>query len=111
MTELKIWPEGSKLLIEVDEVEERALGGMIIVPPTVRENQQRMLSVATVLLVGPDAMVRYDTPDGPGELKPGMRIVFSQYGGYNIKLQEIDGSRKKRDLRILNDSDVLAVLG
>lgn len=103
-----LWPEGCKLLIEVDMVQETT-GGGIILPPSARENQQRSLQIGTVLRLGPDVTVRLE---GGKTLSPGKKIIFAKYGGYNLNLQEISGDnqRVKRDLRILNDEDVIAVL-
>lgn len=97
----KVWPEGVKLLILVDDAEGVTSGG-IIVPGVVRENNQMHLTMGTILRVGPDAVTNF--ADGK-ELKPGSRVVFAKYGGYRLK--EIE---THRDLRIINDSDVLVLL-
>lgn len=102
-----IWPEGSKLLIEVDMVEEMTSGG-IILPPSSRENQQRGLIMGKVLRCGPDVMVRQDSGE---ELREGTKIIFARYGGFNLKSRDLeDRSKGNRDLRLINDEDVLAIL-
>ena len=96
-----IWPEGPKVLIEVDQVDSVTAGG-IILPDSARIDRQLHLTMATVLRLGPDASVRMT--DGH-ECVPGSRIIFAKYGGF--RLQDMD---KRKDLRIINDEDVLAVL-
>jgi len=101
-TELpKVWPEGCKLLIEVDEADAVTPGG-IVVPNQARENMQMSLTMGTILRVGPHATTAF--ADGK-ELKPGSRVVFAKYGGY--RLREVE---TRRDLRIINDEDVLVLL-
>lgn len=97
----KVWPEGVKLLILVDESESATAGG-IVIPHRIRDNNQLKLTMGTVLRLGPDAAVRMG--DGK-ECGPGSRIIFARYGGY--RLSELE---TRRDLRIINDEDVLALL-
>ena len=88
-------PLGDRLIVEVLEEEETTASG-IVLPDTAKEKPQR----GKVLAVGPGAR------DENGEhvaidLEEGDEIIFSKYGGTEIKLG-LD------DVLILRESDVLA---
>ena len=97
-----VWPEGPKLLIEVDEAESTSKGG-IIIPQNVRAAEQRRLTMGTVLRCGPNADVRFE--DGV-EFSVGSRIIFAKYGGFLLK----DVGDRSKDYRLINDEDVLAII-
>src|SRR5207245_896592 len=88
-------PLGDRLIVEVLEEEETTISG-IVLPDTAKEKPQR----GRVLAVGPGSR------NDKGELVPmdvaeGDEIIFSKYGGTEIKLG-ID------EVLILRESDVLA---
>jgi chaperonin GroES len=92
---MDLQPLGDRLIVEVLDEEETTVGG-IVLPDTAREKPQR----GKVLAVGPGSR------DDRGELVPlevaeGDEIVFSKYGGTEIKVG-------LEDLLILRESDVLA---
>ena len=92
---MNLQPLADRLIVEVLEQEE-ATGSGIVLPDTAREKPQR----GRVLAVGPGAR------DEHGkyielEVVAGDEVVFSKYGGTEIKL----GSD---DVLILRESDVLA---
>jgi chaperonin GroES len=92
---MDLQPRGDRLIVEVLDEEETTVGG-IVLPDTAREKPQR----GKVLAVGPGSR------DDKGELVPlevaeGDEIVFSKYGGTEIKVGV-------EDLLILRESDVLA---
>src|SRR5438093_11046818 len=92
---MNLQPLGDRLIVEVLEEEEMTVGG-IVLPDSAREKPQR----GKVLAVGPGS--RNDN----GELVPmdvavGDEIIFSKYGGTEIKAG-------LEDLLILRESDVLA---
>ena len=92
---MDLQPLGDRLIVEVLEEEETTTSG-IVLPDTAKEKPQR----GKVLAVGPGS--RNDS----GELVPldvaeGDEIIFSKYGGTEVKL----GSD---DVLILRESDVLA---
>ena len=92
---MNLQPLGDRLIVEVLEAEELTVGG-IVLPDTAREKPQR----GRVLAVGPGAR------DEEGkriemEVAAGDEIIFSKYGGTEIKLG-LD------DVLILRESDVLA---
>ena len=92
---MKVVPLNDKVLIKRVEAEERTAGG-IVLPDTAKEKPQR----GKVLAVGPGAR------DEDGEhikmdLEEGDEVIFSKYGGTEIKLG-VD------EVLILRESDVLA---
>ena len=94
---LNLKPLGSRVVIEPVEENEVTAGG-IVLPDTAKEKPQK----GTVLSIGPGD--RDD--DGkhiPMDVKVGDRVLFSKYGGTEVK---IDGS----DYLILRQDDVLGVI-
>ena len=92
---MDLQPLGDRLIVEVLVEEETTIGG-IVLPDTAREKPQR----GKVLAVGPGSR------NDKGELVPldvaeGDEVVFSKYGGTEIKVGV-------EDLLILRESDVLA---
>ena len=92
---MNLQPLGDRLIVEVLEEEEMTIGG-IVLPDSAREKPQR----GKVLAVGPGS--RNDTGDlVPMDIVVGDEIVFSKYGGTEVKVGT-------EDLLILRESDVLA---
>ena len=92
---MDLQPLGDRLIVEVLEEEEMTVSG-IVLPDTAKEKPQR----GKVLAVGPGSR------DEDGEyismdIEVGDEVIFSKYGGTEIKL----GSD---DVLILRESDVLA---
>ena len=92
---MNIQPLGDRLIVEALEDEETTASG-IVLPDTAKEKPQR----GRVLAVGPGAR------NDKGELVPldvaeGDEIIFSKYGGTEIKIGA-------DDVLILRESDVLA---
>ena len=92
---MNVQPLGDRLIVEVLEAEELTVGG-IVLPDSAREKPQR----GRVLAVGPGAR----NEDGKRiemDVAEGDEVIFSKYGGTEIKLG-LD------DVLILRESDVLA---
>jgi chaperonin GroES len=92
---MDLQPLGDRLIVEALEEEEMTASG-IVLPDTAKEKPQR----GRVLAVGPGGR------DDKGELVPmevavGDEIIFSKYGGTDIKLGT-------DEVLILRESDVLA---
>jgi chaperonin GroES len=92
---MNLQPLGDRLIVEVLDEEETTVSG-IVLPDTAKEKPQR----GKVLSVGPGAR------DEDGEyikmdLEEGDEIIFSKYGGTEIKLGA-------DEVLILRESDVLA---
>jgi chaperonin GroES len=92
---MDLQPLGDRLIVEVLEEEEMTVSG-IVLPDTAKEKPQR----GRVLAVGPGS--RND--DGEYikmDVEVGDEVVFSKYGGTEIKLGT-------DEILILRESDVLA---
>ncbi len=93
-----IKPLEDRILVRPEEGQETTISG-IVIPDTAKEKPQE----GTVLAIGPGK--RSDTGDLiPMEVKEGDRVMYSKYGGTEIK---VDGE----DLLILSSRDVLAIVG
>jgi chaperonin GroES len=94
---INVRPLGDHVLVEPMERETTTSSG-IILPETVKEKPQK----GTVLAVGPG---RRDEEGNrvPMDVSVNDRILFVKYSGTEIKLGD-------RELLILRESDVLAVL-
>ena len=88
-------PLGDRLIVEVLEEEQTTTSG-IVLPDTAKEKPQR----GRVLAVGPGPR-NEDGENVPMDLSEGDEVIFSKYGGTEIKL---GGD----DYLILRESDVLA---
>jgi chaperonin GroES len=92
---MNLQPLGDRLIVEVLEEEELTESG-IVLPDTAKEKPQR----GRVLAVGPGARDK----DGKRieiDVAEGDEVIFSKYGGTEIKLGA-------DDVLILRESDVLA---
>jgi chaperonin GroES len=92
---MDLQPLGDRLIVEALEEEESTVSG-IVLPDTAKEKPQR----GRVLAVGPgarDEEGKYIAMD----VAEGDEIIFSKYGGTEIKLGT-------EDVLILRESDVLA---
>jgi len=92
---MNLQPLGDRLIVEVLEEEETTVSG-IVLPDTAKEKPQR----GRVLAVGPGARDE-DGNHIPMDLEEGDEIIFSKYGGTEIKVGA-------DDVLILRESDVLA---
>ena len=94
---MKIRPLQDSILVKRLEEESKTKGG-IIIPDTAKEKPVE----GTVVAVG-KGRVADDGSVIPLELKEGDRVLFSKYGGNEVK---IDGE----DFLIMNEGDVLGVI-
>ncbi len=91
----KLQPLADRLVVKPVEKEEKTKSG-IILPDTAKEKPQE----GEVIAVGPGRM----TDDGkriPMDLKVGDRVIYSKYGGSEIKIDDVE-------MIILRESDILA---
>jgi len=95
--EMKLKPLGDRLVVKVLTQEEKTKGG-IVIPDTAKEKPQE----GEVLAIG-SGKVLENGQKLPLEVKTGDKILFSKYGGTEVK---IDGE----ELLILSERDVLAIL-
>ena len=90
-------PLHDRVVIRRVEEEEKTKGG-IIIPDTAKEKPQE----GEVIAVGPGARAE-DGSITALDVKVGDRVLFSKYGGTDVK---IDGE----DLTILRESDILGIV-
>lgn len=93
---MNIRPLGDRVVIKKLEAEETTKSG-IVLPDNAKEKPQE----AEIIAVGPGGMV--DGKKVNMEVKVGDRVLFSKYGGNDIKL---DGE----EYTILKQDDILAVV-
>ena len=92
---MNLQPLGDRLIVEALEDEETTASGVVL-PDTAKEKPQR----GRVLAVGPGS--RNDKGELiPMEVAEGDEIIFSKYGGTEIKLGT-------DDVLVLRETDVLA---
>jgi chaperonin GroES len=92
---MNLKPLGDRLIVEVLEEEEQTVSG-IVLPDTAKEKPQR----GHVLAVGPGPRDE-DGKHVPMDVEEGDEVVFSKYGGTEIKVGT-------DEYLILRESDVLA---
>ncbi len=92
---MNLQPLGDRLIVEALEEESETVSG-IVLPDTVREKPQR----GRVLAVGPGGL-NEKGDRVPMDVGEGDTIIFSKYGGTEIKLGA-------DEVLILRESDVLA---
>jgi chaperonin GroES len=91
----KLQPLADRLVVKPVQKEEMTKGG-IYLPDTAKEKPQE----GEIVAVGPGRM----TDDGkriPMDIKVGDRVIYSKYGGSEIKVDDVD-------MIILRESDILA---
>ena len=91
----KLQPLADRLLVKPIQKEEMTKSG-IFIPDTAKEKPQE----GEVIAVGPGKM----SDDGkiiPMDLKVGDRVIYSKYGGSEIKIDDVE-------MIILRESDILA---
>ena len=87
---MKIKPIGDRVLVKMEEVEEKTAGG-IFIPQTAQEKTQ----VGEVVAIGDDEDVI--------KVKTGQKVMYDKYAGTTVK---VDGE----DQLILKMADILAVI-
>ena len=93
---MKIRPLNDRILVKQIEAENKTSGG-IIIPDTAKEKPQE----GKVIAVGSGKIV-----DGKRielDVKKGDKILFSKYGGDEIKIEGVE-------YKILKEEDILAII-
>ena len=90
-------PLHDKVIIKRLEEEEKSAGG-IIIPDTAKEKPQQ----GKVIAVG-TGIITKDGKTIPLQVKPGDRVLFSKYGGTEVKLLD-------EDYLVMREDDILAIL-
>ena len=96
-TALKLQPLGDRVVVEREESEGRTAGG-IVLPDTAKDKPSR----GTIVAVG-DGKLLEDGSRSKLQVKIGDRVLFSMYGGDQVKLGE-------QELLLMREDDVLAII-
>ena len=94
---MKLKPLGDRLIVRAIEDEEKTASGLVL-PDTAKEKPQK----GTILAAG-DGKLDEDGKRIPLEVKEGDEVLYSKYGGTEIK-----DPKTGEDLLVLRESDVLA---
>jgi chaperonin GroES len=95
---IKIKPLGDRVLVEALEDKEVVKGG-IVIPDSAKEKPQE----AKVVALG-TGKTDDDGKKIPFEVKVGDIVLTSKYGGTDVKYED-------KEYKILNSSDILAIVG
>ena len=93
---MKLKPLGDRLIIKAVDEEETTASGLVL-PDTAKEKPQ----TGEVVAVG-DGRIE-DGERIPLDVKEGDKVLYSKYGGTEIKVEG-------EDLLVLRESDVLAIV-
>lgn len=93
---MKLKPLADRVLVRAEDTDEALPSGLVI-PDTAKEKPQE----GTVIAVGPGAY--HEGQRIPLDVKAGDRIIFSKYGGTEVKVEG-------EELLILSERDILAVI-
>ena len=98
MASKKLTPLGDRVVIKPEPLEEKTRSG-IVLPDTAKEKP----SEGTVVAVGPGRTLDNGQRIAV-EVKIGDKIIYSKYGGTEVKLES-------EDFIILQERDILAIKG
>ncbi len=93
----KLQPLGDRVVIEREESETKTAGG-ILLPESAKNKPAR----GTVISVG-DGRLLDDGRRNKIQVKPGDRVVFTNYAGENFKIND-------QELVLMREEDILAVI-
>lgn len=101
----KYTPEGSRILVLADVVEEKTAGGIILAQQS-RESEQMRVTKGTILGIGPTVDLLFTENGKQRKAHYGDRIIFAKYGGMKVHDEEF----KDVDIRLIYDADVVALV-
>ena len=90
-------PLHDKVIVKRVEEQEKSVGG-IIIPDTAKEKPQQ----GKVIAVGTGIVLK-DGKTIPLQVKPGDRVLFSKYGGTEVKFLD-------EDYLVMREDDILGIL-
>jgi chaperonin GroES len=93
---VQLRPLGDRVVVKTIEAEEKTKGG-IILPDTAKDKPQE----GEVVAVGPGRILDNGNRVAP-EVKVGDRVIYSKYGGTEIKVDDTE-------YLVIRESDLLAV--
>lgn len=95
-------PEGYKVIVKPEKIEKKTKGG-IILPDQTRDMEQRGGIRGEIIAIGPNAEVKFNVDGEPRWAEVGDKVIFARYGGFIIEDND-------EEFRILNDSDIIALI-
>jgi co-chaperonin GroES (HSP10) len=98
MSEIGLKPEGVRVILLPDPVEEVTKGGIIIKAEETKDNEKMQNVKGTIVAIGP----RADTETIDGMLMVGDRVLYAKHSG--IMVDGEDGV----EYRLANDEDIFA---
>ena len=102
MTKCDLIPMEFNVIVELDPIEEKTKGGILL--PTQKVDRDKLeAEEGTLVAVSPHAFTYADWPEGARMPKVGDRVLIARYAGV---LRERDG----RSLKIVKDKDIIAVV-
>lgn len=103
----KIQAVGFRLLVQPDNIEKKTESGILLEYGAKEEFHKMAVTGGTVLTMGPQAYKSADvSPTGEPWCKVGDRVLFGKYNGTWVR----DPDNEERQLVVLNDVDVIAIL-
>jgi chaperonin GroES len=96
-TALKLQPLGDRVVVEREESEGRTAGG-IVLPDTAKDKPSR----GTIVAIG-DGKLLEDGSRSKLQVNIGDRVLFSMYGGDQVKIGE-------QELLLMREDDILAII-
>lgn len=93
---MQLKPLGERVVLKQQEAEEKTQSG-IILPDSAKEKPQ----TAVVIAVGPGN--EKDGKKTEMQVKEGDRVIYSQYSGTDVKLED-------EEYIIVNQSDIIAIV-
>ena len=93
---MQLKPLGERVVLKQQEAEEKTQSG-IILPDSAKEKPQ----TAVVIAVGPGS--EKDGKKTEMRVKEGDRVIYSQYSGTDVKLED-------EEYIIVNQSDIIAIV-
>ncbi len=97
---MKVRPIDERVLLQVEETEERKVGGIIIPDTATKERPQ----IGKVIAVGDDVVSKEIDKKALSQiLKVGDKVLFSKYGGTEVKVDD-------EEFLLVNRSDILGVI-
>jgi len=98
MAKVKIKPIGDRILVQHLEEKEQVRGG-IIIPDSAKEKPQE----ATVIALGSGKRDEHGKVT-PFEVKVGDKVLIAQYGGNEVKIDDVK-------YKLVREDDILGLIG
>lgn len=99
--------KGYQILIEIPELDNKR--GNIYLPESMLANEKAGSCIGRVLELGPESFLDEEKFPAGKRCEAGDYIIMSAYSGVRFNLSNAE-TRKKRDLRLIEDTAVLATV-